>query len=79
MRNIDEFMKLKVTYMKELPVKKRNGLLSEIKNLRKLFEKGCVCCIQPSGGTENCTFIQIENQSGEGCVSSFVLCLQQPY
>ena len=53
MRNIDEFMKLNVIYMKELPVKKRNGLLSEIKNLRKHVEKGCVCCIQPSGGTEN--------------------------
>ena len=53
MRNIDEFMKLNVIYMKELPVKKRNGLLSEIKNLRKHVEKGCVCCIQPSGGTKN--------------------------
>ena len=53
MRNIDEFMKLKVTYMKELPVKKRTGLLSEIKNLRKHVEKGCICYIQPSGGTEN--------------------------
>ena len=31
-RNIDDFMKLKDTYIKELPVNKRNDLLSEIEN-----------------------------------------------
>ena len=31
MENIDDFMKLKDTYMKELPVNKRIGLLSETK------------------------------------------------
>ena len=53
MRNIDDFMKLKDTYMKELPVNKRIDLLSEIKNLRKHVEKGCVSGIPAPGGTEN--------------------------
>ena len=53
MRNIDDFMKLKDTYMKELPVNKRIGLLSETKNLRKHVEKGCVSGIPTGAGTEN--------------------------
>ena len=39
--------------MKQLPVNKRIGLLSEIKNLRKHVEKGCVYGIPTGGGTEN--------------------------
>ena len=46
-------MRLKYTYIKELPVNKRNDLLSEIENLKKHFEKGCVFGIPPGGGTEN--------------------------
>ena len=53
MRNIDDFMKLKDTFMKELPVNKRIDLLSEIKNFRKHVEKGCVSGIPARGGTEN--------------------------
>ena len=52
-RNIDDFMKLKDTYIKELPVNKRNDLLSEIENLKKHVEKGCVSGIPSGGGTEN--------------------------
>ena len=52
MRNIDDFLKLKDTYIKELPVNKRNYLLSEIENLKKHVEKGCVSGIPP-GGTES--------------------------
>ena len=51
MRNIDDFMKLKDTYIKEPPVNKRNDLFSEIGNLKKHFEKGCVSGILPGGGT----------------------------
>ena len=40
MRNIDDLVRLKGTYIKELPVKKRNYLLSEIENLNKDVEKG---------------------------------------
>ena len=39
--------------MKELPLNKRIGLLSEIKNLRKHVEKGCVSGIPTGAGTEN--------------------------
>ena len=39
--------------MKELPVNKRIGLLSETKNLRKHVEKGCVSGIPTGAGTEN--------------------------
>ena len=53
MRNIDDFMKLKDTYMKKLLINKRIGLLSEIKNLRKHVEKGCVSGIPTGAGTEN--------------------------
>ena len=52
MRNIDDFLKLKDTYIKELPVNKRNYLLSEIENLKKHVEKGCASGIPP-GGTES--------------------------
>ena len=52
-RNIDGFMRLKGTYIKELPVNRRNDLLSEIENLKKHVEKGCVSGIPPGGGTEN--------------------------
>ena len=52
-RNIDGFMKLKDTYIKELPVNKRNDLLSDIENMKKHVEKGCVSGIPPAGGTEN--------------------------
>ena len=40
-------------YIKELPVNKRNDLLSEIENLEKHVEKGWVSRIPPGGGTEN--------------------------
>ena len=53
MRKIDGFIELKDTYLKELPVNKRIGLLSEIENLRKHIEKWCVSSIQTGGGTEN--------------------------
>ena len=54
MRNIDDFMKLKDTFMKgHIPVNKRIDLLSEIKNLRKHVEKRCVSGIPARGGTEN--------------------------
>ena len=53
MRNFDDFMKLKDTYMKQLPVNKIIDLLSEIKNLRKHVEKGCVYGIPTGGGIEN--------------------------
>ena len=39
--------------MKELPLNKRIGLLSEIKNLRKHLEKGCVSGIPTGTETEN--------------------------
>ena len=39
--------------MKELPLNKRIDLLSEIKNLRKQVEKGCVSGIPTGAGTEN--------------------------
>ena len=52
-RNIDDFMRLKGTYIKEFPVNKRNDLLSEIEDLKKHVEKGCVSDIPPGGGTEN--------------------------
>ena len=39
--------------MKELPLNKRIGLLSEIKNLRKHLEKGCVSGIPTGAETEN--------------------------
>ena len=42
MRKIDDFMKLKDTFVKELPVNKGNYLFSEIENLQKHVEKGCV-------------------------------------
>ena len=49
-------MKLKDTYIKELQelkkTAKRNDLLSEIENLKKHVEKGCVSGIPPGGGTE---------------------------
>ena len=46
-------MRLKGTYIKELPVNRRNDLLSEIENLKKHVEKGCVSGILLGGGTEN--------------------------
>ena len=49
-RNIDDFMKLKDTYIKELPVNKRNDLCSEIENLKKHVEKGRVSGVPPGGG-----------------------------
>ena len=39
--------------MKELPLNKRIGLLSEIKNVRKHLEKGCVSGIPTGAETEN--------------------------
>ena len=48
-----DFIKLKDTYIKELPVNKRHDLLSEIENLKKHVEKGCFSDIPPGGGTEN--------------------------
>ena len=39
--------------MKELLLNKRIGLLSEIKNLKKHVEKGCVSGIPTGAGTEN--------------------------
>ena len=44
MKKIDGFIELKDTYLKELPVNIRIGLLSEIENLRS---------IQTGWGTEN--------------------------
>ena len=44
MKKIDGYIELKDTYLKELPVNKRIGLLSEIENLRS---------IQTGWGTEN--------------------------
>ena len=53
MKKIGGFIELKDTYLKELPVNERIDLLSEIENLRKHIEKGCVSNIQTGGGTEN--------------------------
>ena len=53
MKKIGGFIELKETYLKELPVNERIDLLSEIENLRKHIEKGCVSSIQTGGGTEN--------------------------
>ena len=67
MRNIDDFLKLKDTYIKEPPVNKRNELFSEIGNLKKHFEKGCVSGIPPGGGTENNErFLRYLNRSSSG-------------
>ena len=52
-RNIDDFLKLKDMHIKELPVNKRNDLFSEIENLKKHVEKGCVSGIPLGGGTKN--------------------------
>ena len=87
-RNIDDFMKLKDMYIKELPVNKRNDLFSEIENLTKHVEKGCVSDIPPGGGTKNnermhrylnrsslrgATFLSVEMV--KAVLNSFVLCL----
>ena len=68
MRKIDGFIELKDAYLKELPVNKRIGLLSEIENLRKHIEKGCVSSIETGGGTENNETLHMDLNQKSRCL-----------
>ena len=65
--------------MKELLLNKRIGLLSEIKNLKNTLKIDVFLVYQQVQELKTMRDCFIKNQSGEDCVNSFILCLQQPY